>query len=341
MTDQLKNILIGLFVVVAITIGVSLTLFLDPTVGDGKKLLEVRFANISGISVGTRVSFGGKVVGEVSAIKEVPDARDLAIGETGKVFLYQLTLKIDSSVKLYTSDEIAIRTTGLMGERSIAILPRLAPKGGETELITNQILYASSADPMESTINQIGKVAHQVQVTIDLFDDWFIKNKETVTSVLQYIDGSLGHVNTLLANINEGKGNLGRFLQSEDVYLRLSSIMGKVDTLMNDVNHYGVLFQYNKSWQKQREKRANAMRALETPREFRDYFEGEVNTIQTSLGRLTELMGRAEDSQERQKIIQSEAFKRDFASLQRQVQGLTDAIRLYNEELVSSAQQAD
>jgi hypothetical protein len=34
MTDQMKNILIGLFVTAAITIMVAMVLFLEPTVGD-------------------------------------------------------------------------------------------------------------------------------------------------------------------------------------------------------------------------------------------------------------------------------------------------------------------
>jgi phospholipid/cholesterol/gamma-HCH transport system substrate-binding protein len=378
MTDQLKNILIGLFVAVAVTICISLILFLDPTVGDGKKSLQVRFANVSGIAVGTRVTFGGKVVGEVCSIKEVPNARELAIDDSGKVFLYQLTLKLDSSVKLYTTDEIAMRTTGLMGERSIAILPKLSPKGTEPVLITNQILYANSVDQMENTIMQIGKVASRMQIAVDQFDTWFAANKEHISSALYSFDDTLGHAATLIAtaeneqilhraanlisgmtqtvdhvntdgasilrnlsqissNISSGTGTIGKFINSEDFYLRLSSVMGKVETLMTDINHYGVLFQYDKSWQRQRTKRATAMKSLDTPSEFRSYFEGEVSSIQTSLGRLTELLSRASDSQERQKVVQSEPFKRDFGSLLRQVQGLTDSIKLYNEELISSA----
>jgi len=404
MTDQLKNILIGLFVAIAITIGISLILFLEPNVGDGKEIVQVRFANIMGINVGTRVTYGGRVVGEVSAIKEVPDARSLTFDDTEKVFLYQLTLKLDSSVKIYSSDEIAIRTTGLMGERSIAILPRLAEKGTQPILITHEILYANSNEPMENTINQIGKVATKLEITVDQFNDWFAQNKDEITKTLTSIEGTFSHANSILASVEEeeiipsihtsidlvnkcltsidraldeeklldnaatliaglnqsvasfntdgaetlrhlnqitgdiaeGKGTIGKLITSEDFYLRISSILGKADTLMNDINHYGILFQYDKSWQRQRTKRANEMEALNTPEQFRSYFEGEVSGIQTSLGRLTELLTRAEDTQERNKIIHSEAFKRDFGCLLRQVQALTESIKLYNEELMNT-----
>lgn len=402
MSDQLKNILIGLFVAVAITIAISMIMFLEPRVGDGKQILHVRFANIAGINVGTRVTFAGKPVGEVASIKEVLNARETPSDETGRVFIYELKLKIDSSVKLYSSDEIAIRTTGLMGEKSIAILPKSAPKGETITPITNQIIYANSTDPMENSFNQVAKAASKLQTTVDHLDTWFSENKDNLSSAVKSFDHSMSKMATVLAEVEEerlvpslreatnllsenlqlirqsldddqllhkaahliesfdqtlsylntdgaqtlryfkqiardiatGTGTLGRFITSEDFYLRLSSVMGKVETLMNDINHYGILFQYDKSWQRSRTKRANILKSLETPGEFKTYFEGEVDTIQTALGRLTELLDRASDSPEREKIFQSEAFKKDFGSLFRQVQSLTDSIKLYNEELM-------
>ena len=403
MTDQIKNILIGLFVAVAITIAISMILFLEPNVGDAKQTFNVRFANISGLSVGTRVTFAGKPVGEVSKITVVPDARDRLEDEGGRVFLYQLTLKLDSSVKFYTTDEVAIRTTGLMGERSIAILPKNPPPGKTLQLVTDEILFANSIDPLENSVTQVARAASRLQNTIEHFDTWFNKNQEPLSSTIQSFNKTLSRMDSLLDQVDEekivpslnqslsllsenldaakralndgqlldktaslvdkldrtadflntdgastlrslnqisrdlanGTGTVGRFLNSDDFYLRLSSITAKVETLMNDINHYGVLFQYDKSWQRSRTKKANFLKALDTPNEFRTYFEGEVDTIQTSLGRLTELMDRAGGTEERQKVIQNEAFKKDFAGLLRQVQSLTDSIKLYNEGLVS------
>ena len=75
MSDKTKNILIGLFVAAAVAIMVGMVLFLEPTIGDGKKTLSVRFANVAGITIGTRVTYAGKPVGEVLHITEVPTAR--------------------------------------------------------------------------------------------------------------------------------------------------------------------------------------------------------------------------------------------------------------------------
>ena len=102
---------------------------------------------------------------------------------------------------------------------------------------------------------------------------------------------------------------------------------------MNDINHYGILFQYNKQWQKARTKRATLLNALNTPQEFRSYFETEIDSMTTSLGRLNQMM----EQTDRQTVTQSDAFKHNFATLLRQVQGLADSLKLYNEGLVADS----
>lgn len=400
MTDRMKNILIGLFVTGAVAIMIALVLFLKPTVGDGKKGLNVRFSNITGVSVGTRVTFAGRPIGEVTHIRELPKARDHA-DEQGRIYLYQLTLKLDSSVDVYTTDEIAIKTTGLMGEKSIAILPKAFPKDKPAQLVTDQIVFANSIDPLENTFNQVSKVAGRLDVAVGRLDKWFDENNAYVTNALKSFDGAMGQIDGFLSmidteklvpavresvdlikdnmnlvrssldddqllhkvarlaenldqtalvfnndgaqtlfNLNQitrdvasGSGTVGRLIAGDDFYLRMASLMSKGEALMNDVNHYGLLFQYNKQWQKSRTKKANLVKALDTPQEFRNYFEGEVDSMTTSLGRLTELMERA-GTEDRAKIAQSDAFKNNFANLMRQVQGLTDSLKLYNEGLL-------
>lgn len=403
MTDRIKNILIGLFVTGGLAIMVVLILFLKPTVGDGKKTLNVRFTNIAGISVGTRVTFAGKPIGEVTYIKELSKARDEA-DEQGRIYLYQLTLKLDSGVDVYNSDEIAIKTTGLMGEKSIAILPKV-PLKGKASPITDQIVYANSTDPLENTFNQVARVANRMEIAIDHLDKWFEENNQGLVQALKSFDGAARGIDLLLGmvdgeklvptlkasldllnenmhfvktgldddqllhkfanladnldtaantfntdgalalhNLNQisrdiasGTGTVGRLIAGDDLYLRFASLMNKGETLMNDMNHYGVLFQYNKQWQKGRTRKANLVKALDTPQEFRNYFESEVDNMTTSIGRLSELMDRV-GTEERSRIIQSDAFKRNFASLMRQTQGLTDALRLYNEGLIAETE---
>ncbi len=404
MNDRRKTILIGLFVSMAIAIGISIILFLKPDVGDGKKLLYVRFSNIAGINVGTRVTFAGKPVGEVIGIAEIANARESAAHASGLVYFYQLTLKVDSSIQVYNTDDIAMRTTGLMGERSIAILPKAPLPGKIATPVTTQVVYASSIDPLENTFSQIARVAAQVQELVGHLDQWFKENGQPLSSAIHSFDGTMTQAKSVLGAVNDeklvplvresvgllsgnlkllhesldedqllhkashliegldesvsafnkdgvstlsnleqisrdiakGTGTIGRMLNSEDFYLRLTSITSKAETLMNDINHYGILFQYDKGWQRSRTKKANLLQSLDTPREFRAYFEGEVDTIQTSLGRLTELLDRAGGQEEKERILSSEHFKRDFMQFFNQAQALSDSIKLYSQKLVAS-----
>ncbi|MDP1880257.1 MAG: MlaD family protein, partial [Parachlamydiaceae bacterium] len=75
MGAAIKNILIGVFVILAVCVIVFMLLFLHPSVGDNAKTLRVRFADIDKVNIGTRVTYAGRPVGEVVSITELPDAR--------------------------------------------------------------------------------------------------------------------------------------------------------------------------------------------------------------------------------------------------------------------------
>ncbi len=391
--------MIGLFVMTAVLLIVGSILFLDPKIGDGKKTLLVRFSNIAGINHGTRVTFAGKPVGEIASIKEIDNARETSLDEHGKVYFYLLTLKIDSKVKVYSSDDIAIRTTGLMGEKSIAILPKNPTPGNTAHLITDQIMTANSADALENTMIQIAKASQKMDTSLTHIDEWFVSNQNSLSQSIQSLNQFLDQGHALVASVDQsglvqsvthashklndnlelfrsgleddrilqriaylaqsltqvadsfntdgalalqnihqitqdiasGTGTVGKLINGEDLYLRLGSLLSKGETLMNDINHYGLLFQYDKHWQRSRTKRANQLKSLESPREFRTYFEGEVDNITTSLGRLTELLDRA--GHERKKIVENEQFKNQFGLLLRSVQSLSESLKLYNEGL--------
>jgi ABC-type transporter Mla subunit MlaD len=144
MGEQVKNMLIGIFIIAACTLLVGIVMFLKPSVGDGKKTLYVRFSNINKIGIGTRVTYAGRPVGQAVAISEIPDPRKQPIDTLGRYYFYQLVLKVDSSVVVYNTDEIALQTSGLLGEKSIAIIPRCPPKGITPRVISHQPMYASS-----------------------------------------------------------------------------------------------------------------------------------------------------------------------------------------------------
>lgn len=401
MIDYMKNMLIGLFVVVACALIVGIILFLEPSVGDGKETLVVRFSNVNGLSLGTRVMFAGKPVGEVVAIEQIKQAREQPTDELGQVYFYQLILHVDSSVHVYNTDEITVQTSGLLGEKSIAIIPRSPPKGVKPTLITASTpVYAESVDPLESAFNELSQLSDKVEETLDKVIAWIDQNGQELGAAIQSFDDAMYEASIALAQVNKsnligevksgiqnfsaamrevhyafdqmnaddvfnnlaitmknarnasysfeqvmenvahGKGTMGKLFTDDDTYLRVTAILSKVDTMMNDVNHYGFLFNLNKEWQRTRLKQATILNALNTPQNFRDYFNKEVDLINTSMSRLSMLVDRAENSPEREKIFETNLFQKDFAELLRRSQALYDNLKLYNEQLMQAEQVA-
>lgn len=397
MVEYTKNMLIGLFVAVACALVVGMILFLEPSVGDGKQTLIMRFSNINGISLGTRVMFAGKPVGEVVKIEQIPHARTQPTDENGQVYFYQLILHVDSSVKVYNTDEFTVQTSGLLGEKSIAIIPRAPPKGVSPQRISQKTpIYAESIDPLESAMNEISTVADKVEEALDKVIAWIDHNGHALGSAIRSFDDAMTEASTTLervnktrlvdtlkkatnnfgiamGNINEateemiranvfhnlgitmnnaahftgdldkiiatvakGKGTIGKLFVDDTTYLQVTAILSKIDTLMNDVNHYGVFFNLNKEWQRTRLKQVTLLNALDTPAEFRDYFEKEVDLINTSMARLSMLIDRAEQEPENDKVVKSQLFKKDFAELLRLTRELFDNLKLYNQQLMEA-----
>lgn len=397
MIDYMKNMLIGLFVVVACALIVGIILFLEPSVGDGKETLIVRFSNINGLSLGTRVMFAGKPVGEVVAIEQIPQAREQPTDELGQVYFYQLVLHVDSSVHVYNTDEITVQTSGLLGEKSIAIVPRSPPKGVKPTLITASTpVYAESVDPLESAFNELSQFSDKVEETLDKVIAWIDQNGQELGAAIQSFDDAMYEASITLSQVNKtnligdiqmsvqnfssamrdihyafdqlnddevfnnlgitirnarnasfafehvidnvahGKGTIGKLFADDGTYLRVTAILSKLDTMMNDVNHYGFLFNLNKEWQRTRLKQATILNALNTSENFRDYFNKEVDLINTSMSRLSMLVDRAESNPQSSQIFETNLFQRDFAELMRRAQSLYDNLKLYNEQLMEA-----
>ncbi len=394
MLNQTKNIIIGFFIVVACGLVIAMILFVEPSIGDNKQTLYLRFSNVNGINLGTRVTLAGKPIGEVVAITTIPNARNQPTDELGQIYYYQLTIHIDSHIKIYTCDEVSIQTTGLLGERSIVFIPKLPPKGTQSKLATTTTpLYANAIDPIESAFHQLSGLAEKVEDAVDVIVTWIDQNGpalgdavrsfdramkevgDTMASVnekhiiddvhetlqsftntsdsihevilnlqeneffnnlaitLDHVKNASDSLEDILSNIENGRGSIGKFIKEDDLYLELMSIFSKVDTTMNDINHYGILFNLNKEWQRSRQKRASLLNALKTPQEFKEYFQSEIDLINTSMGRICVLIDKAEQTPEKQQVLKSGAFRKDFADLLRLVNVLLDQIKLFNEEL--------
>lgn len=463
MTDQYKNMMIALFVCAAAGVITFILLFIHPSVGNEERKLRVRFVDIDKINMGTRVTYGGKAVGEVSAVHEITGEKDHRFTHDGKVYPYELELYVDSSVHVFNSDEVTSRTSGLLGEKSVAIIP-LPPKPGEKlQLIDNEVIYATEVGSVEETLRDFKSVATKLEEALDnvnrileqmerdktftsistiannvaditealhkprevkeIFDsfhhlmteasqawnrvDHIIDNlnaaadhtreitaaldqpenlSKTVENVSDLseravaswdtVDVALGdiadtasntkeisskardtwpaidsaannfavvgsqatkaidRVQIIIDNIASGEGTLGQLFMRDDLYLDLKAIFNKAEVIANDVNHYGLLFHLDKRWQRLRARRLNLLAQLSTPQQFRNYFNDEMDQITTSLSRVQMILEKETSLCPRGLLLDDKQFAKVYAELLRRVEGMEEALKMYNQQLV-------
>ncbi|NGX55526.1 MAG: hypothetical protein KR126chlam2_01162 [Chlamydiae bacterium] len=378
MSDRFKEFWLGVFIIVSIAVIAWLLLFLRPSVGDAETELRVRFTNIQGIERGTRVTLAGKPVGEVKAVEEIADARKDFVDGEGNIYFYELILQVDSSVKVYNTDEIMFTTSGLLGEKSIGIIPK-NPKRGQPPAyeITDDILYARSTDKLEETLGEILDVASSFETTMNKMGDLIDENREEVHDAVSSFAAASEEARELIAQANEnnlatkmsdaaekidhlvtqatdadlmnrlaqsadqirdvtaqiasGDGTMGRLIYDDGFYLQLSATMSRLETTLTDVNHYGLLFQYDKGWQRSRTSKMNRMQKLCTPCDFYNFFNDELNTISVALSRAAKAVESAEC---KELSIKNECFAERFRELLSKVENLESNLKLYSQKLV-------
>lgn len=392
MGDQGKNVIIGVFVLVACAIVVFIILFLHPSVGNEGQLLYVRFSDIDKVNVGTRVTFAGKAVGEVTDIREIKNGREGMADSSGHLYVYELTLSIDTGVQVYSTDEIMLRTSGLLGERSVAIIPVLPPADQKLRLVTSKdILYAAKTGSVEETMGEFKEVADKFDIALDqitstmqdlkkeelikkiadtaqnlneitaalnepeelsnilsnlvefttLLSSRLSASWDTLDETLQGFNATANNVRSatdltkqLVVNVGEGKGSFGKILADDTFYLELKAILGKVDTLANDVNHYGLLFHLDKGWQRLRARRLNLLQKLTTPQEFRNYFNDEVDQISTSLSRVAMVLDKVETYCPCEILAEDKDYTKVFSELLRRLDLLEEGLKMYNQQVM-------
>lgn len=470
--------MIAIFVIAATSIVTFLLMFIHPTVGDEKKILIVRFPDIDKVNPGTRVTYGGKAVGEVVGIREIPGEKTHRYTRDGKVYLYELELRVDSSVNVFNTDEVALRTSGLLGEKSVAINP-FPPKPGEKiKQIDGEVIYANETGSVEQTFKEFKEVADKLDVALDninrimddlqhehtfrniakiasniadisealnkpkelsdivanihhftekldnswpniervlsnleettdnvrdisiavnqpdnlsetvenvhAFSDRLLETWDTVeiamgdfaettehtkniteavdhpeelraivynvsnvtkdfsdympkvTTTISDLSSTASNTSSITLRLNQGEGALGRILNSEELYLNLISLLNKGEVIMDDINHYGLLFHSDKNWQRLRARRMNLLAKLCTPQEFRNFFNDEIDNITTSLERVNMVLDKNECLYPCGLLLEDNDFTKVYAELLRRVSSMEEALKMYNMQLVEN-----
>lgn len=293
MSERYKTFWLGFFIIAVIAILTWFLLFLRPKVGDGKQIIRVRFTNIEKVATGTRVTFAGRPIGEVEEINEIVDARTLPTDSRGNLYFYELVLKLDSHVKVCNTDEIKFSTAGLLGEKTIAIIPK-KPAEGQTvcAIKSNEVLYADSTSGLEDAVAELKRLSQSmsdfidnnskdfnstlcsVRTTFDKLNESEMPRKISLAmnridefgkvaldqGLIQNLSQAMLNISSFTGNLNNGQGTLGKIINDDLFYYKINDTLCRFETLLNDISNYGLLFQYDKAWQREKRRRISGVR---------------------------------------------------------------------------------
>ena len=145
--------LVGIFVI----LGLAAVAYLTVKLGGGSMLggdtyvLEARFTSVSGLNTGSSVVVAGVPVGMVESIRMDPEEYTAIV-----------SFRVMSGLRLPTDSMASIKTTGLIGDKFVA----LSPGADETYLAAGErITMTESAVDLESLIGKMafGSVSEETE----------------------------------------------------------------------------------------------------------------------------------------------------------------------------------
>ena len=350
-------IAIGLTVLAALILVVRALVFLHPSPGDGGTKLTVRFQDVDKIAPGTRVAFAGKPVGEVTSVRLLQESFDDRGTTSRAIYPYEVVLAIDSSVRVYTSDEICIKTAGLMGEHFVAIIPKAPSEGRELTLVKPlDVLFARSGGSAEQTIQQIASVAEKADQTMEAMISLINRNQEGIYQTTEAIRASSRELESLLSTLNEGHfgeklvavsdksllcldkidrvsllaqrvmqgdGTLGKLATDPRLYNSLLETSARANQLVADINTYGFLFHTNRDWQREVCRRSEKPAFVAVADQgMKERFE----KIGQAVSELQQKLTQAENCL-REDGSPKEEFFRSLSDMQQQIADLQDSLK--------------
>lgn len=189
-----SKIRLGLFIAIGLLLLMGALFFIgnQKSLFDPKFEISTHFKNVSGLRVGNAVRFSGISVGTVESIRIVNDT-------TVKVIM-----SIKSEVKPFIrkDSQVGIGSEGIIGDRILTI----SPGSGQFPIVKEGEVL-SSWEPVETDA-----IMESLQITID--------NAAIATD----------EITQILANINSGKGTLGRLIQDSKMADNFDKTMQNLQT---------------------------------------------------------------------------------------------------------------
>lgn len=200
-------------------------------------LLKARFNNVNGLVSGNNVRVSGIQAGSVKKISFLSDT------------VIEISMLIDKEMQtiIRRNAVVSIGTEGLVGNKVVNIVPGhgTAALAAEGDLLQSK--YAINTDEVLNTLTRtnsdISSIAAQLKITVQRINDskaiWQLMNDESIPGNIRHAVNSIREtasnanqlsvrLNGLVADIQSGKGPIGKILKDSAMTTDLSAAVSGI-----------------------------------------------------------------------------------------------------------------
>ena len=197
-------------------LGFLLLLFVFEFVGDlpffdSSKQYRAYFKNVSELRVGNPVKFSGVEIGKINGIRI----------DKNKI---EVSMKVNEDVPVKTDSMATIRLTSLLGTSYI----NLSFGSPESQLaLAGSTLLSDEPADINEILSNVQNTISSISSTFETFDI-FGENKEDVSSLIK-------NLNTVVKNLSEGKGTLGKLINDDTLYNDATSTFANINDITSSL----------------------------------------------------------------------------------------------------------
>ena len=233
--SQLK---VGLLVIAAVVILIALVFLMSGGSGGlftHKVILRSYFENAAGLKVGAPVNLEGVTIGNVKAIRIVPERRLTPV---------EVSMKVSGGYEkaLHTDTVASLDTVGVLGDTVVDLDSKKAvgpPPKHNDELPTTETPNLSNViKASQGTIEQLNTILDKVNKLTDSLTE----GKGSIGKLIQdpalynQAEATVVKLQALVDAISNGKGSIGKLVADDELYNRANNTVGRLEHLANQID---------------------------------------------------------------------------------------------------------
>lgn len=219
-----RNVAVGIFIIAGLAL-FGLGIFL---IGNRHEafthyvLLDTEFADLDGITKGSKVQVAGMDAGQVTKI-DVPQSPN---GQ------FRVQMKVDDQLRglVRTDSMVTVDTEGVVGDTFLTIHPG-SPNAGVAQ--NDAVLQSKAPITLSDLLNHGLGIMNDVDATMKQ-----VGGKLNIA--LDGVNGAVGNANDLLVGLKEGRGTAGMLLRDDKMADQIRETMSNVQSTTSNLNQASV-----------------------------------------------------------------------------------------------------